>query len=690
MCAQPFNSGASSGLVSPRSKAQPSGFLTAVLIAFACIAPAHAEQDTWIGGTGLWNFPKNWSLGVTPDNGLPPFGVYQVTIDGNPNVNSAVTIPTGTAFRVNSVAITAGDSLTLQSGGSLTIPQTTSTNVLENAGALILDSGSTLVVASGLTLDGGGVFDSAGTVNALPTNLQPSPAITIANQTLMGSGVFAPAILMNNGTIQNDSGQTFSVSVQQNAGLIQAVNGGTLKANVSVEANSHGSIIQADPQSTLMLTGAIGAGTVQVIGNGAITGAFGIFGTTSLVNSPTGTITGSNNVSQPFAGTITNPLGGQISLGALGLARGAEVVNSGTLNIGRLQVTTGGDLFNAGTLGLHQLSLSTPFELRGGGRVILGQQFNEAVITENSSAPLINVDQMIQGSGMWLGPFINDATIDANVAAIPLTINPPVVFAGSSVPILDINNGTLRASNGGHLVVSASVAGSGGWVADGGTITFQQSPNILTLGPITVANGGRLEVGPPPKTGSPGTVSGSNLTLDASSSISNQGNITLFGNLSFAMTDASKWTWPAATSSTPGAQLTMDGGTSAVPGTALGWALLELGEKDNGPNGPGYDTSFSIPVLKIGPDSHVLLTDLLDNGNRGGSAGAPEALYVDQLVFSDPSGQIDLNGLHLYYQQLLGGSASQIIDVPVNVPEPGGLPAGIIVTALALARRRCT
>jgi hypothetical protein len=229
------------------------------------------------------------------------------------------------------------------------------------------------------------------------------------------------------------------------------------------------------------------------------------------------------------------------------------------------------------------------------------------------------------------------------------------------------------------------MTGAGGWNANGGMITFQNNSQISTIGPISVTNGGRLEL----KTGStkltPAMLIGSNLTLDAGSSISNQGSIRLLGNFSYGMKDPSAWNWPViSTQSTP--RLIMDGGTAATAGSNTGWATLELGQKDNGPAGPGYDIGFSIPALEIGPGAHVLLTDLLDNGNRGGPAGTPESLYVDQLSFDDPSAQVDLHGLHLYYRQLTAGSASQIID-SASVPEPACLGLAGCVIAMMYRRR---
>ena len=68
----------------------------------------------------------------------------------------------------------------------------------------------------------------------------------------------------------------------------------------------------------------------------------------------------------------------------------------------------------------------------------------------------------------------------------------------------------------------------------------------------------------------------------------------------------------------------------------------------------------------IGPDGRLVFQDHRDNGNRVGDGR--EAVYVDTLVFSDSLGLLDLNGIALYYNHLVG-SVDQIVDVAV--PEPG-------------------
>jgi len=94
--------------------------------------------------------------------------------------------------------------------------------------------------------------------------------------------------------------------------------------------------------------------------------------------------------------------------------------------------------------------------------------------------------------------------------------------------------------------------------------------------------------------------------------------------------------------------------------------------------------NFYLPELVIGPDGRLVLRDLRDNGNRAG--GGHEALYVDKLVFSDSLGLLDLNGLDIFYNTLVG-SADQIIDVAAPEPSVGALLAPGLLGCFILRKR---
>jgi len=133
----------------------------------------------------------------------------------------------------------------------------------------------------------------------------------------------------------------------------------------------------------------------------------------------------------------------------------------------------------------------------------------------------------------------------------------------------------------------------------------------------------------------------------------------------FAATNEAGFTWD------PGTVLELAGGVGADVGDWEQWTRLEVGGTDLGHVPAGFNLNFDLSILRIGAGAHAYLQDLFDNGNRG-AGGEPEALYVDTLEFADTQGQLNLNGLNIYFGALIG-DPSQIINVPVVLGTPGDI-----------------
>jgi hypothetical protein len=236
----------------------------------------------------------------------------------------------------------------------------------------------------------------------------------------------------------------------------------------------------------------------------------------------------------------------------------------------------------------------------------------------------------------------------------------------------------MTATAGGRLEVEVDVDGTGDWLADAGKIQVEAGVAITTTGNVRVSHNGELEL-----TGA--TMTAENLRIDRKGVLDVNSGLDVSGNLRFRLTNEGQWQWGA------GSTLQMSGGVGATAQNYGDWGKLEIGGVDLGTDPvnhvgapAGFLVNFELPELIIGVGAHVTLVDLVDNGNRGGAFGNPEALYVDTLTLADTTSQLNLNGLHLYYNTLSGDPA-QIVDA--LIPEP----ATALLLALAsvgLLRRR--
>ena len=246
------------------------------------------------------------------------------------------------------------------------------------------------------------------------------------------------------------------------------------------------------------------------------------------------------------------------------------------------------------------------------------------------------------------------------------------------------NSGTVDVQNG-VLALQTDASGTGQWQADGGKLQLDPGADVTTTGPIAVVNGGELELN------NGASMTGSGLTLDPTATLDMIGNSTLSlsGDLSFAMTNEAQWFFDDAST------LEMAGGVGAVVGNWAAWSSLEIGGFDIGTDPlnhvgdpSGFSNNFDLAELVIGADAHVFLSDIWDNGNRNGTFGVEEALYVDTLMFADASALLNLNGLHIYYKNLIGNTDQIINQTVVPVPAAVWLFGSGLIGLIGVARRK--
>ena len=305
------------------------------------------------------------------------------------------------------------------------------------------------VQSAGATLTGGGTISLSGLNAGITAGVSGAGALTIGDQTVQGDGSLgrntiaiinsADGLIDSNldeGILLIDANTADGLT---NAGAIQASNGGTLTINGTVVDNAGGTITAQAGSTVLLDNGVtINGGTVSSVGTGEVR-----------------TDTGSD----VFLNGTTHS-GSLISGVASDLGVSGTITNSGDINI------DGGG--SAASTNLEvQLAGAT---LTGGGTLTLSGL--NAGVTGVAGADALTIgDQTIQGDGS-LGRNAVDisidagATIDANVTDGLIVIDP----AGASSVAL-INNGTLRASNGGTLDSVHAVQNNGTIDVDNGTFS---------------------------------------------------------------------------------------------------------------------------------------------------------------------------------------------------------------------------
>ncbi len=409
--------------------------------------------------------------------------------------------------------------------------------------------------------------------------------------------------------------------------------------------------------------------------------------TSSNWNTCLGSFPSSGDIASIATGTVT--LDQSITLQQLNLSAGI-IDGNNNLSISGQTNITGGNSTMRGT-GITRadggLTIDGNFMDIQGSRSLVngaGQTANwtsGSVRLLNTGSTLVNEISSvfnITGNSRNLsggGTFENAASI--NVA---LTSNVDVLTVSSGLQ----NNGTITAQNG-TLALSTDATGSGQWHANGGKIQVNSNADITTTGAIGVSNGGELEIN------NNASMSGSNLTMDATATLETIGNntLSLSGDLSFAMTNEAQWLFDDAST------LEMAGGTGAAVGNWAAWSSLEIGGFDIGTDPlnhvgdpSGFSNNFDLAELVIGADAHVFLSDIWDNGNRNGTFGAEEALYVDTLMFADASALLNLNGLHIYYKNLIGNTDQIIDQTVVPVPAAVWLFGSGLIGLIGIARRK--
>src|SRR5450755_962209 len=488
--------------------------------------------------------------------GGPSTATLQITNDIN-NVCGVINIANGSGLNQFSNTITGGTINTTGTGALFAF--NSSSNALSGVtlnGVLdaLTPANSRERIGNGMTLNGsvnignGGIVSldsSLGAANSIggtgTFNLNDAGArlaidgtgtTTLgANITVRGQGnigtpinVAGNNILTNNGLISADvAGGTLNIVSPGggggggfvNNGTLQAVNGGTLLLSTDIQSNV-GSQIVAGAGSTVVQNGVRINGIVNVSGSGVFT---------------------ASNSGINFLDNVT-------FTGALDAASGANsrerIVNGATIN-GSINIANGGivSLDSALTSGGNQT-------LAGTVTVNLNDAGARLAIDGNGTTTLAST-VTIRGQGNIGTPInvagnnilINNGLISSDVGGGTLNIVSPGGGGGGSF----VNNGTLRAINGGTLLLSTNilanagsqiVAGAGSAVVQNG-VTINGVVNVSGTGSFTASNSGINFLDNVSFTGAIDAASGANTreriingaTINGSISIANGGIVSL-------------------------------------------------------------------------------------------------------------------------------------------------------------------
>lgn len=536
--------------------------------------------------------------------------------------------------------------ITNPAGGTITIGKSASFTIagfstLQNSGQFNMNG--TLSIAGAMEITGGGTISLGSSGGFSGSSQSGAPLLLIQDQTIEGSGSIALSIIKNGRFLADVPNQALTFrGIQVDHGIFEATNGGVMTFNDGLIANGS---LKAD------------GSTIKFSGNSKFTGDV--------------TLTNKGTIAASGSFDLTGPL--SISSGSTFSAFGAlHLTGPLTVDSSKLFLS-GGSEIATGPLTLTNSTLNAP------GKVTINGPLTMTKSTLNASS-----DLAINGT---MALTAEDKVLLSGVGNIggALSIDGAVLQQQNVNAALAVA-GPLTVTNGGTLIQLANLTVAGSMTVDNSTYMQKAGLQLKIGGPLRITNGSKATLGTPFS----GASSATSLFSDASSTVSFIKTVVVTNAVSFATMDETKWTWGSFSA------LQMTGGVKAPVGQWDQWASLEIGGTDFGSDPSshtgdlqGFDKNFDLTKLEIGPGAHVLLTDLIDNGNRGGLGGLAESLYVDRIVFDDANGSLNLNGLHLYYKTVTGGAmAQQIIDVAV-VPEPGMAAMWMLGATLLGSRQFC-
>jgi Hint domain-containing protein len=412
--------------------------------------PGPGTIDAWLGASGDWSDPANWSLGVpgaadsASFGGTAPFTVTFATIDTIDQLLDPA--DPGATLEL------ASGTLSLLDGGTW-------------SGAFLLEAGAQIGLGAGaLTLSGGAALD--GTI-AGPGTVVAGGSADAARLLLTGG-----AVLRDLGTITADSAITLGTSATDAATLSVAADATfDILDDSSIGASGTASIVNA---GLFIKSGVNGTSFVgpSFSNSGTITIGRGTLAFDAGADQLGGTIDGGGELDLRGGGAYTILPGIVLVTGRLAILDSATDVTLGTS-------TSYAAAFTLGTAA--QLDLNGhSFDLTGGSAALLGTIAGAGSIAVTGSADANGL--VLAGDAVLVdrGTMTEDG-VDLNSFGNPTITNAGLLektgVSGASFIFANLTNSGTIAVGRGTLSLRAGVASLGGTITGAGEFDLNSAAN---------------------------------------------------------------------------------------------------------------------------------------------------------------------------------------------------------------------
>jgi autotransporter-associated beta strand protein len=608
-------------------------------LSLSWVASAFAAEitATWTGPAGgSWSNPANWNIGQVPiNNGTD---VFNVIIPAGKSVLLDSGVAPGAI--VNQFELQGNSTFSITVGRQLSVTGFTAIDGL-------------------VTVDGAGANFTTGPSISTPNNrsryaLTNGASATIYDDNYNTTGIGSTTLfsasgagaLLDLGSIQAfeygvSDGQNYQYSVSATGGATIDLSGVTTLQSRTGN-NSSDLTFNLSAGNSILLDGLV---SILAQGNGTdIT----IFNVNDKAQSLPELVSAQRVVFQNFlpGGSVSAPqLVGLTSFSALDVASGGTfsaplLTNISTLN---LTVRAGANL----TFGDFSNIDSARIAVVGDGRQFGGTAGNQITDTSYNTAS-IGSTTLFSASGA--GALLDLGSIQAFEYGVSDGQNYQYSVSATGGATIDLSGvTTLQSRTGNNSSDLTIVANTGGTIDLSSLSSLAFNGNTSDFAIFNVATAGKLLLGG---------------NLGARTQVTAQdttAQITFTGDTSFAA--GSTLNVPAGTALTVQGDLSMtqtvesafgvDDAVLRFEGTDR--QRLEVGGVDSGIGG-FTSSNFGIGQLVIGTPAQsasVELADLINNGNRGGSGGNAESLYLYGLggpagLIVHPDSVLILNGLNVY------------------------------------------